>query len=40
MEATTSREAAILNYVLQTCQRYGQTELVEKYYDDYVAFVK
>ena len=40
MDSTTSREGAILGYVLQTCERYGQNELVEKYYGDYAAYVK
>ena len=40
MENTTGREAAILGYVLQTCERYGENELVDKYYADYVAYNK
>ena len=40
MESTTGREAAILGYVLQTCERYGQNELVDKYYADYAAYNK
>jgi hypothetical protein len=40
MDATTNREAAILSYVLQTCDRYNQHELVEKYYPEYAAYVK
>jgi hypothetical protein len=40
MESTTSREAAILSYVLQTCERYEQHELVDKYYDDFAAYAK
>jgi hypothetical protein len=40
METTTSRQAAVLSYVLQTCERNGQSELVEKYYGDYAAYVK
>jgi hypothetical protein len=40
MESSTGREAAILGYVLQTCERYGQNELVEKYYADYAAYAK
>ena len=40
MESTTNREAAILSYVLQTCERYGQKELVDKYYGDYAAYVQ
>ena len=39
MESTTGREAAILSYVLQTCERNGARELVDKYYSDYVAYV-
>ena len=39
MESTTGREAAILSFVLQTCERYGQNELVEKYYSDYAQYV-
>ena len=38
MESTTGRQAAILSYVLQTCERYGHRELVEKYYADYAAY--
>ena len=40
MESTTGREAAILGYVLQTCERYGENELVDKYYADYAAYAK
>ena len=40
MENTTGRESAILGYVLQTCERYGENELVDKYYADYVAYNK
>ena len=40
MESTISREAAILSYVLQTCERYEQHELVDKYYDDFAAYAK
>ena len=40
MSSTTDREAAILSYVLQTCERYGQTEMVDKYYGDYAAYVQ
>ena len=40
MESTTGREAAILSYVLQTCERNGQTEFVDKYYPEYAAYVK
>ena len=39
MESTTGREAAILSYVLQTCERFGQTESVDKYYPEYAAYV-
>jgi len=38
MRSTTDREAAILGYVLQTCERYGQKEFVDKYYDSYAAY--
>jgi hypothetical protein len=38
MKSTTEREAAILGYVLQTCERYHQTEFVDKYYPDYAAY--
>ena len=38
MKSTTEREAAILGYVLQTCERYHQNELVDKYYPDYAAY--
>lgn len=34
------REHAILGYVLQTCERYGQNDFVDKYYQDYVAYGK
>ena len=40
MESTTGRENAILGYVLQTCERYGQNDFVEKYYGDYAAYAK
>ena len=40
MESTTGREAAILSYVLQTCERYGKNEIVEKYYPEYAAYVR
>ena len=40
MESTTGRQAAVLGYVLQVCERNGQSELVEKYYGDYAAYVK
>ena len=40
MESTTSREAAILSYVLQTCERNGVREIVDKYYGEYVEYVK
>ena len=40
MENTTGREAAILSYVLQTCERYGKNEIVEKYYPEYAAYVR
>ena len=35
MQSTTDRELAILGYVLQTCERYGKNEFVDKYYDTY-----
>ncbi|MBO4690089.1 MAG: DUF2723 domain-containing protein, partial [Paludibacteraceae bacterium] len=38
MESTTGRELAILGYVLQTCERNGQNEFVEKYYPEYVTY--
>ena len=40
MDSTSGREAAILGYVLQTCERFGQHELVDKYYQDYAAYAK
>ena len=40
MKATTDREGAILGYVLQTCERYKQHDLVDKYYQDYANYVK
>ena len=39
MEPTTGREAAILSFVLQACERYGQNELVDKYYPEYAQYV-
>ena len=39
MRSTTEREAAILSYVLQTCERYGKNDFVDKYYNDYVSYV-
>jgi len=39
MDSTIDREAAILSYVLQTCERYGQRDFVEKYYNDYVTYM-
>lgn len=39
MESTTSRQAAILGYILQICEQYGQQEFVEKYYADYAAYM-
>ena len=40
MGSTIDREAAILSYVLQTCERYDQHDLVDKYYEDYAAYVQ
>ena len=40
MQSTTGREAAILNYVLQTCERNGAHDIVEKYYNDYAQYVQ
>jgi hypothetical protein len=40
MENTTGREAAILSYVLQTCERNGAHEIVDKYYGDYATYVR
>lgn len=40
MESTIGRQAAILSYVLQTCERYEHRELVEKYYADYASYVE
>lgn len=40
MENTTDREAAILGYVLQTLDHYDQTEIVDKYYADYVKYAR
>ncbi|MBR4432170.1 MAG: hypothetical protein IKS76_03095, partial [Paludibacteraceae bacterium] len=40
MESTTGREAAILGYVLQTCERYKHNDFVEKYYADYTTYAK
>ncbi|MBR1877727.1 MAG: DUF2723 domain-containing protein [Paludibacteraceae bacterium] len=39
MDQTTGREAAILSYVLQTCERNGANEIVDKYYNDYATYV-
>ena len=38
MESTKDRELAIFGYVLQTCERNGQNEFVEKYYPEYVTY--
>lgn len=38
MESTIGRQAAILSYVLQACERHGHRELVERYYADYAAY--
>ena len=38
MESTKDRELAILGYVLQTCERNGHNEFVEKYYPEYVTY--
>lgn len=40
IESTTGRESAILAYVLQTCERNGATEIVDKYYGDYANYAK
>ena len=40
LDSTTGRESAILGYVLQTCERYKHTELVDKYYEDYAKYAK
>ena len=40
MDNTTDREAAILGYVLQTLDRYGKTEIVDKYYNDYARYAR
>ena len=40
MRSVMDREAAILSYVLQTCDRYNQAEIVDKYYADYAAYVQ
>ena len=40
MASSTDRQVAILSYVLQNCERYGQTELVDKYYGDYAEYIK
>ena len=40
LESATNRESAILGYVLQTCDRYDQKEIVEKYYNDYATYAK
>lgn len=39
MKSTTEREAAILGYVLQVCERYNQNDFVEKYYGDYAMYM-
>ena len=40
MNSTTDRQSAILSYVLQTCERYGQHDFVDKYIADYETYVK
>ena len=40
MKSTTEREAAILGYVLQVCERYNQNDFVEKYYGDYAMYME
>ena len=40
MNSTTDRQIAILSYVLQTCERYGQHDFVDKYIADYETYVK
>ena len=40
LESSTGREAAILGYVLQTCERNGANDIVDKYYQDYAAYAK
>ena len=40
MESSSNRELAILSYVLQTCERNGAHEIVDKYYGDYANYVK
>ena len=40
MESTTGREAAILGYVLQTCERNGHKEMLDKYYNDYATYAR
>jgi hypothetical protein len=40
VKSTVDREAAILGYVLQTCERNGQNDFVDKYYPEYAAYNK
>ena len=40
LESSTGREAAILGYVLQTCERNGANDIVDKYYQDYATYAK
>ena len=40
LESSTGREAAILGYVLQTCERNGANDIVDKYYQDYAMYAK
>ena len=40
LESSTGREAAILGYVLQSCERYGANDIVDKYYQDYATYAK
>ena len=40
MNSVVDRQGAILSYVLQTCERYGHHDIVDKYLDDYDQYVK
>ena len=40
LESNTYREWQILGFVLQTCERYGHNDFVDKYYADYASYSK
>ena len=40
LDSNTYREWQILGFVLQTCERYGHNDFVDKYYADYASYSK